>query len=296
MSVFLEYCPAKINLSLKITGRREDGYHTLQSLVAFAECGDSLNLSPGILALQVTGPYTNGLADDLEDNLIIRTAKAYGESFPKAQLGKFVLEKNLPIASGIGGGSADAAAALRCLLRLNHDIDHSGKNISAICESLGADVPVCLASKTCFMSGIGEILSNAGVTTTLPAVLVNPGQPVSTADIFRALNLPKGQSEQEPAPTFENENAFLEFVRSAKNDLEDPAISLVPIIADVKSALLASEGCWAARMSGSGATCFGLFDTIEDAQTAAQGLTRQHPDWWVQPTTLGDSNRIAQPQ
>jgi 4-diphosphocytidyl-2-C-methyl-D-erythritol kinase len=285
----VENAPAKVNLTLRVLHRRTDGYHEIESLVAFADLGDRLSLSPGgALALRVTGPAaTEAGAGD--DNLVLTAARALAARRPGIALGAFNLDKRLPVAAGLGGGSADAAAALRLLGRANalppDDVD-----LYAASRATGADVPVCLDPRPRIMRGIGEVLSAPLSLPSLPAVLVNPGVALATKAVFAAWKpaaaLPSGL---DPAVNSEpvGRDWLLQHLSAQANDLEEPAIALAPAIADVLAALRKLSGCELARMSGSGATCFGLFAMAAAAAAAAEKLRGQFPQWWVQAVTLG---------
>ncbi len=257
---------AKINLYLHVIGRRPDGYHQLDSLVAFAGAADRLTAEPANdLSLTIGGPFAAGLAAE-PDNLVLRAARALGVC------ARLHLAKNLPVASGIGGGSADAAAALRLLSRLG------GVPIpEALAQTLGADVPVCVASKPCRMGGIGECLTPAPALPACGIALVNPGIAVPTASVFRART--GGFSAPAPLPaSWPDAAALAAYLAPLGNDLQAPAIGLCPAIAEVLACLASLPGCLLARMSGSGATCFALFATPAAAAAAATTLAR--PGWW----------------
>ncbi|AGT07360.1 4-(cytidine 5'-diphospho)-2-C-methyl-D-erythritol kinase [Paracoccus aminophilus] len=266
-----EFAPAKINLTLHVTGQRADGYHLLDSLVVFAGVGDRVEISPGPLSLTIDGPFAAGLSADA-DNLCLRAARLAGSE------GAIRLTKNLPLASGIGGGSADAAAVLRAF-RVWPERP----------EMLGADVPVCLAGRPLRMRGLGEILEPVPDLPPLAVVLVNPGKGLATPDVFRALTQ-RDNPAMPDLPEFFDRAGLLAFVAACRNDLEAPAISLLPEIADCLNALR-DAGAELARMSGSGATCFGIFPDAEAAATAAEALAR--PGWWVVPTTLASPQTIG---
>ncbi len=280
--------PAKINLTLHVLGRRADGYHDLVSLVAFAGTGDDLRLEPGpALALQVTGP-TAPQAGGEADNLVLKASRLLAERVEGLKAGAFHLTKRLPVAAGIGGGSSDAAAALRLLARLNElPLTHPALREAA--RQTGADVPVCLEPKARIMRGVGEEL---GAPLNLPrlfAALVNPRVPVETPAVFKALGLQPGQSLDGPDhPDFAgaSEGAFLDSLRAARNDLEPPALTLQPVIGEALGLMQQTEGCRLARMSGSGATVFGLYGDCETAAEAAKRIRRERPHWWVKATSL----------
>ncbi|MEN9410949.1 MAG: hypothetical protein RL216_2923 [Pseudomonadota bacterium] len=266
-----EFAPAKVNLTLHVTGRRADGYHLLDSLVVFAGVGDRVSASLADEAsLVVTGPMAAGLSGE-GDNLVLRAARLMGVA---ARIG---LEKVLPVSSGIGGGSADAAATLRLLARL------SGRALPGAAEvlALGADVPVCLQGRAVRMTGIGEGL---GAVPALPEawlVLVNPGVGVSTPAVFKALARADNAPMPREVPKMRSAAELAAFLSMQRNDLEAPAMALQPVIGRVKAALSAQPGCRVARMSGSGATCFGLFDDPLAAHAAARAIRAAEPAWWV---------------
>jgi 4-diphosphocytidyl-2-C-methyl-D-erythritol kinase len=284
-----EKAPAKINLTLHVLGRRADGYHEIESLVAFAGVGDALTLVPGgTLALTVTGP-TAPAAGEVADNLVLKAARALAERVAGLELGRFALSKRLPVAAGLGGGSADAAAALRLLARAN-GIALGDPHLTQAARATGADVPVCLDPRVRRMQGIGDILSEPLDLPRLPAVLVNPGVAVPTRDVFAALTLSPGGGIT-PAGPLSTTTALLDQIADGRNDLEGPAIELEPAIADVLAVLRKLPGCRLARMSGSGATCFGVFESTRMATAGARTLRVGYPAWWVRATVLGNSQR-----
>jgi 4-diphosphocytidyl-2-C-methyl-D-erythritol kinase len=290
VSPLVARAPAKVNLSLHVLGRRaSDGYHELESLVAFAATGDTLTLDPDRpLDLAVKGP-TAGPAGPLGDNLVLRAARHLAERVPGLRTGAFRLVKRLPVAAGIGGGSSDAAAALRLLARLN-DLPSDHPGLAEAARATGADVPVCLVTRARMMRGAGEAVGPALALPPLPAVLVNPGVPVETAPVFKALALAPGDRHPgAPHPDFApglDRAALLAALTPARNDLEAPALGLAPVIGAVLARLRAAPGCRLARMSGSGATTFALFDALPDARRAAEALAREEPGWWVRATVL----------
>jgi 4-diphosphocytidyl-2-C-methyl-D-erythritol kinase len=282
-------CPAKINLTLHILGRREDGYHDLESLVAFSGAGDTLSFEPGAeLSLDVVGP-TAVAAGNGEDNLVLRAARNLAGRVAGLTLGAFRLEKRLPVAAGIGGGSSDAAAALRLLARANDLTLHDPRVFEAACAT-GSDVPVCLAARARMMRGAGETLDPALRLPLLPAVLINPGVAVETRRVFAALGLRPGERvSASPHPEIASGGAadtLLAALGKGRNDLEDAACIEAPVIVDVLAVLRAARGCKLARMSGSGATCFALFSTPWAAARAARAIRAQHPGWWVKAAAL----------
>jgi 4-diphosphocytidyl-2-C-methyl-D-erythritol kinase len=275
------FAPAKVNLTLRVTGRRPDGYHLLDSLVVFAGVGDRLTVAPAPdLSLAVTGPFGPGLAAE-PDNLVLRAAHSLAAAAGVVARGALTLEKNLPVASGIGGGSADAAAALGLLARA-WGVSLPDGTLDALALGLGADVPVCLARRPVRMAGIGEILAPVPALPPLGLVLVNPGVACPTAAIFRARAAAgAGFSATDavpPAERFATPASLAAALGASGNDLEAPAIAMAPIIAAVLAALRAQPGCLLARMSGSGATCFGLFPDAAAASRAARALVGA--GWW----------------
>ncbi|MEE1610279.1 4-(cytidine 5'-diphospho)-2-C-methyl-D-erythritol kinase [Microvirga sp. CF3016] len=277
--------PAKINLTLHVLGRRADGYHELESLVAFAGTGDDLRLEPGAgLALRVSGP-TASLAGSGADNLVLKAAGLLADHVEGLQLGTFHLIKRLPVAAGIGGGSSDAAAALRLLARLN-GLPLSHPAIRAAARLTGADVPVCLEPRARMMRGAGEEL---GAPLNLPrlfAVLVNPRVPVETPAVFKALGLQPGQNLTGATHPLLARISLVETLKRARNDLEPSALRIQPLIGEALGLLRHTTGCRLARMSGSGATVFGLYDDCTRAAEAAKAVRRVRPDWWVKATSL----------
>jgi 4-diphosphocytidyl-2-C-methyl-D-erythritol kinase len=281
--------PAKVNLTLRIRGRRPDGYHELESLVAFAGCGDRLTLRAGPqLELAVAGP-TAAQAGAIADNLVLRAATALAARIAGLTLGCFTLTKELPAGAGLGGGSADAAAALRLLAEANHLAPADSRIIEAA-RATGADVPVCLYPRPRMMRGIGDILSEPVKLPRLGMIVVHPGVAMPTPPVFAALGLRRG--ERCPAPPVDatlpdERDALLAWLAAQRNDLEPPAIGIAPAIAEVLRAIGALAGCRLARMSGSGSACFGLFDTEPPATAAARELATVQPDWWVRATSIG---------
>lgn len=288
-----EVARAKVNLSLRVVGRRADGYHDLESIVAFADCADRLTLAPGSeLTLQTIGPLA-AACGETTDNLVLKAARLLAEVVPGLKLGAFTLEKVLPVAAGIGGGSADAAAALRLLAQLN-GLALDDERLVAVALKTGADVPVCLASQACDMTGVGENLLPLSLPA-LPCVMVNPRVPVATKDVFQALGLRAGKlrvgiTDVFKAPAWPQAGAsvgdWVAALEKVPNDLEPPALKVEPVIADVLSALSESTGASLARMSGSGATCFAIFASVEDAKAAGAQISTACPHWWVHAGTL----------
>jgi 4-diphosphocytidyl-2-C-methyl-D-erythritol kinase len=286
--MLIEDARAKVNLTLRVVGRRVDGYHDLESVVAFADCADRLSLVPGSeLHLATTGPLAQACGE-FSDNLVFKAARLLGDRVPDLKLGDFVLDKVLPVAAGIGGGSADAAAALRLLARANGlAIDEA--RLIEVAKLTGADVPVCLTSRACVMTGVGETLLPLALPK-MPCVMVNPRLPVATKDVFQALGLRSGEllvgaTDVLRAAAWPEQGASLEdwveVLAASSNDLEAPAMRIQPVIGEVISALSSTDGAWLARMSGSGATCFAIFENTAEAQRAAQKIQIDHPQWWV---------------
>jgi len=277
---------AKINLTLHVGRTISDGkfagYHPVDSLVVFADIGDRLSYDANIdtLSLDISGPFGAGLRAE-DDNLVLRAAKAFFKSYDIPVKGRFHLEKNLPLASGIGGGSADAAAALR-LLAMTYQLDD--ENMMSIAANIGADVPVCYGSRTAHMGGIGErvkLISNLG---TIPALLVNPGVSVSTPAVFKAFD---SQPRAEIPAAQAQARDLLSIAIQGTNDLQDAAMALQPEIKDVIEILSKFSGCQLARMSGSGATCFALFESLAQAKAAQEIIAKRYPNYWAVASLLG---------
>jgi 4-diphosphocytidyl-2-C-methyl-D-erythritol kinase len=275
---------AKINLTLRVTGKRADGYHELESLVVFAGVADTLTLEPaGHLGIEVRGPFAD-VVGAAGDNLIVKAHDALAALVPGLKAGRFILDKRIPVAAGVGGGSADAAAALRLLARLN-DLSIDDARIMTAALQTGADVPVCVGSRSCIMSGIGERLSPPLDLPPLPAVLVNPRVAVATRDVFAALarqGLPGARPSLGKVPR--EFDALIDYLGAHGNDLNEPAIACAPVIGEVLTVLRALPGARLARMSGSGATCFALFATAAEAEAAEAALSGR--GWWVAATAL----------
>jgi 4-diphosphocytidyl-2-C-methyl-D-erythritol kinase len=282
--VISEFAPAKLNLYLHVVAKRDDGFHDLDSLVVFAGVGDRVTVKEGDgLSLALAGPMARNLQNE-PDNLVLRAARLLAETFGVPAHAAITLEKVLPIASGIGGGSADAAATLKALVRLWH-LKPGESQLAGLGLKLGADVPVCLKGKAVFMQGVGDRLIQAPILPEAWLVLVNPAIPLATPPVFKARSGPFSAPTPFDAPPSDLRD-LVRLLRDRRNDLAPPAISLVPAIADVKKALEAEKGCLLARMSGSGATCFGIFAGEEEARNAARSLAANQPGWWVAPAPL----------
>ncbi|MFO1061485.1 MAG: 4-(cytidine 5'-diphospho)-2-C-methyl-D-erythritol kinase [Dongiaceae bacterium] len=271
---------AKINLYLHVVGRRADGYHLLDSLVVFADLGDRLAAAPADrLGLAVEGPFAAGLGAG-PDNLVLRAAEALKAALGRPELGAaLTLTKNLPVASGIGGGSADGAATLPLLLRL-WGASLPADALARLALPLGADLPVCLAGGPRFMGGVGETMDPVPPLPPAWLVLANPGLPLPTPAVFRARQGPFSPPGRWSAP-LPDAAALAAALAARGNDRAAPARSLAPAIDRVLAALAATPGCLLARLSGSGATCFGLYAAAAAAEQAAAALRRAEPGWWV---------------
>lgn len=266
------FAPAKVNLTLHVTGQRADGYHTLDSLVVFADVGDLVRAEAADdLSLTLAGPMAAGLATE-GDNLVLRAARHLG-----VRGARLTLTKRLPIASGIGGGSSDAAAAIRALCALE------GRELpqAAGLAQLGADVPVCLKPHPCRMRGLGEVLDPVDGLPPFWLVLANPAVAVPTPAVFAALSRRDGAPMPDRLPALADVPALVAFLSRQRNDLEPPARQIAPVIGTVLAALAGQDGCLLARMSGSGATCFGIFANQAAADRACAGIARAEPGWWV---------------
>ncbi len=293
--------PAKINLTLHVTGQRPDGYHSIDSLVAFAQAGDKISVRPrGWLEFDVDGPEAASVPAD-GTNLVMKAAELLSEGRGAG----IRLTKVLPPASGMGGGSADAAAVVRALLMLwldeaerakyeNASDDEIGRRMAGLLK-LGADVPMCLMSRPCRARGIGEQLDFVELPP-LPAVIVNPRLPVRTPEIFAGLDKRRNQPMPVTLPYFAEADELAHWLTFQRNDLQDTAIALEPKIGEVLEEIAGMRGCILSRMSGSGATCFGVFSGLRAALAAAQSIEDVYPHWWVRGGYLGDWSEQAAPQ
>jgi len=279
------FAPAKINLFLHVGEKRGDGFHDLESLVVFVDIGDTLAFSPSQeLTLTLEGAFARGLEAE-GDNLVFRAARALAKHAGRSASAAIRLTKQLPVASGIGGGSADAAAALRGLTRL-WALDLSWTELRAVAETIGSDVPVCVESKASWMEGRGERVIPATALPQMPMLLVNPGIAVSTADVFRTLTTRHGTGAINRSLPLSSPPALIAFLKKTSNDLQTPARQIAPVIDVVLGELSRMPGVEMWRMSGSGATCFALFDDQSSAEMAQVALSHTHPDWWVRATRI----------
>jgi len=278
--------PAKLNLYLHVTGRRDDGYHLLDSLVVFAALGDRVAAqSAPHYRLEIDGPFAGGLAGDISGNLVTRAAEALAAKLGRRADVALTLEKNLPVASGIGGGSSDAAATMKALIELWQAQLDPGE-LTALAAKLGADVPVCLAARASFFGGIGDEIAAAPALPPTPLLLVNPGIALPTAAVFRARHGTFSAPARFTAPPADVA-ALAALLAARRNDLTAAAIGLVPEIGQVLARLEAQPGALIARMSGSGATCFALFASDAAAAEAAARLQHDAPRWWIAASVLG---------
>jgi 4-diphosphocytidyl-2-C-methyl-D-erythritol kinase len=284
-SLLVETAPAKINLTLRVIGRRDDGYHELESVVGFAGVADSLDLATaGKPELEISGPFA-AACGPVDDNLVLKAARALNERMGGLKTGRFRLEKNLPVAAGIGGGSADAAAALRLLARAN-DMAPDDPRLVAAAGVTGADVPVCLHPRARVMRGIGDLLSGPVMIPRLDVVLANPGVPLSSRDVF-ACFAGGGASRTTVGQIPVRFDALISFLDGHGNDLTEAAIACSPAVSDLLAALRALPGNRLTRMSGSGPTCFAVFASAAEASEAARLLAAANRSWWIRATTIG---------
>ncbi|MTI10341.1 4-(cytidine 5'-diphospho)-2-C-methyl-D-erythritol kinase [Curvivirga aplysinae] len=278
-----EFAAAKVNLDLLVTGKREDGYHLLDSLVVFTEFGDHIRVSEAEeLSLDVSGPYKAAVPLD-GSNLVLKAAKALQTKLNIKTGAKIHLEKNIPAAAGVGGGSADAAATLKALMRL-WDIKMPVEELSELGLTLGADIPVCLLSQSAIMRGVGEDIRKIAPLPPLYMLLVNPGVSLSTPDVFKARAAELSDIADRSAlmdKTLSRQD-FLNLCLAQKNDLTEAAANLAPVVTEVLNVIEKQSDCLMVRMSGSGATCFGLFADIEAADMAKNAVLRYNTDWWAE--------------
>ena len=289
--LLIERAPAKVNLTLHVPRRRDDGWHELESLVVFSRSGDLLTLDPAApLSLTVEGPRAAAVGPDA-DNLVLKAVRQLAARADGLHVGAFRLVKRLPAAAGLGGGSSDAAAALRLLARLN-GFALDDPRLMAAAKATGADVPVCLGASARVMRGVGDELDARLELPALFALLVNPGVAVETKRVFAEMGLRPGETQAFGAkhPTIDSgigREALFAALKKARNDMEDAACVIAPVVGHVLSVLSAARGARLARMSGSGATCFALFEDCAAAARAARVIRRDHPSWWVKTAVLG---------
>lgn len=291
------FAPAKVNLYLHVTGRRDDGYHLLDSLVAFADVGDRLTLSPANdFSFSAQGPFANGFTAKERDaspnssNLVVRAVWTLSQAVQRSPQVRVTLTKNLPLASGLGGGSADAAAVLWGLLEWWGLPPQAVPKLPELMNTLGADVPACFSCQPQWVGGAGEKLKPVSGLPEAPVVLVNPSKHCRTADVFAGFDgkfIPHGSDQ----PAFEDFEGLLGFLDRQDNMLTRAASQLVPDIVTARDLLALQPGCRLARMTGSGATCFGLFDGDESAARAAENILTHNPQWWVRAGTLNRPER-----
>lgn len=275
--------PAKINLFLHITGKRNDGYHLLQSLFAFADYGDEIRIEESNnFSLAINGPFSDSILS--EENLITKSVTALENHTGRRANCKIRLTKNIPVGAGLGGGSADAAATIKALIDF-WDIKVPDKKIDNIALSLGADIPACLYNRPCFVEGIGEKIIPINSFPALPAILVYPNKGCSTTEIFDRYNLSPSKIIT-PPENLNDKQQLMEFLKKQKNDLTATAIDHIPEINNILDEIKNQKGCLISRMSGSGSTCFGLFETKEDSENAVQNIKKNNPGWWVQAVTI----------
>lgn len=289
MDILREDAPAKVNLTLKVLGKRPDGYHEILSLAVFAGIADQLTLTPGgTFSLDVVGPFAPALAG--QDNLVDKAASLFLQQCQGARTGAFVLEKNIPVAAGLGGGSADAAAALRLLACANPGAA-GPESLKAAATRLGSDVAICLESHAAFMRGCGSEVTAVEGLPVLPVVLVNPGVELGAREVYHALDAPPLDYNASVSGAELASLAAIEgvarYISSAGNDLQAAAKKLAPVIGEALTALEETKGCLAAQMSGSGSTCFALYPDGDAAGSAAEELTTRHSGWWIRETKLG---------
>lgn len=283
-NTFRMLAPAKINLFLHITGKRDDGYHTLQSLMVFVDVGDELEFAPhDSLFIDIDGPFAGDMPEP-QDNLVYKAAQLLANDYHETVRGRITLNKRLPIASGIAGGSSDAATALAGLARLWGLPDERGR-LEKLAQKLGADVPACLARKPVWAEGIGEKMTYMSEMPPLHFVLANPMKPTPTPEVFRRF-----RNKYSPIIQFSGRRKtapeWIADMKIYRNDLLDAALEVTPEIRQVLDAISSTPGCHVARLTGSGATCFGVYDNDNAAMAAVNKIKQQYPRWWVAPTKL----------
>ena len=285
---YRERARAKVNLTLHVLGKRPDGYHELESLVVFADLCDELRFDAGPGGeLSLAGPFAEAVDGE---NLVLKAKRAAEGWLGQKISGAFRLEKNIPVAAGLGGGSSDAAAALRIFLRA-YGNGAAPEAFIAEAAAIGADVPVCLYNRAAWMRGLGERVAPAANMSALPAILVNPRVKLSTAEVFKRLGAGPYRPGEHSCPAlfeadFRSPESAAAVLKLGRNDLENPAAALEPTVERALDALRSREGCLLARLSGSGPTCFGLFPSAASAKKAASAIAAAYPSWWVVPVTL----------
>lgn len=286
--VVQEQAKAKVNLCLHVEGKRQDGYHELESLVVFADVCDDVSFTPDRRdELTVAGPFAAAIDGE---NLIFKAKRAVSAWLEQEITGHFRLMKNIPVAAGLGGGSSDAAAVIRALLSAYAAERPHSPAFAASTARIGADVPVCLHHRAAWMRGVGEEITPVNHVCGLPALLVNPGVKLSTRDVFNALDAkpydPDERGNLTPVWSWTCVDEAADCLAYGRNDLEPPAVALQPMIAEILALLKSTDGCVLSRLSGSGPTCFGLFRTMENARAAEEDLRQRFPRWWVAATSL----------
>jgi 4-diphosphocytidyl-2-C-methyl-D-erythritol kinase len=289
MSRLETHAPAKVNLTLSVLSRRADGYHELSSLVAFAAVGDTLTLESGNEpGLSVEGTFADA-AGKTNDNLVLKAVRAVRARIENLKIGQFRLRKLLPAGAGLGGGSADAAAALRLIAQAN-ELELSDRRLFDAALAVGADVPICLDPRARLMHGIGEILSAPITLPKLDAVLVFPDMPVATADVFGSFTLAAGarrKTRYSESEVPSEQAALMKFLASEANDLELAARLVAPVIGEARSLLEATRAPELVRMTGSGSALFAIYRDARDSKKAAESIKKKRPDWWVAATIIG---------
>ncbi|MEP4379913.1 MAG: 4-(cytidine 5'-diphospho)-2-C-methyl-D-erythritol kinase [Alphaproteobacteria bacterium] len=286
------HAPAKLNLFLHVGSKQADGYHPLESLVMFSEFGDGLRLTTSDhFELIRTGPYAAALPDRPDEDLTARAVAGLAEICGRVPVFTITLDKNIPVAAGLGGGSADAAAAIRLVCR-EWDVDPNDPRVKGLAAGLGADVPMCLHSRPAWVAGVGEKVTPIEHSAVLDLLLVNPRVPLRTAQVFAAYAPVDPVADVDPAAVdLAVTDSVIGFLEQQRNDLAVPARRLCPVIADVLDALAQADGSRLARMSGSGPTCFAIFDDAETCKRAALDLGARYPGWWVSPTRTTHPDR-----
>lgn len=280
MSVITVAAPAKLNLFLHMTGKREDGYHLLESLVAFTDFGDTLHIEPAEqLSLHVQGEFAHLLDGPAEDNLVFKAAQLLRSQHAMALGARITLTKSLPVGSGFGGGSADAAAVLAGLAEL-----WGVKLDAAFALTLGSDVPMCMESRPAMVRGVGEIIEPLSLPAGVHVLLAHPRAPLLTADVYRQFKGPFSPPVAQAG--WDSARALVAYLGEQHNDLQPPAMAIMPAVGDIVNTIAATDGCLLARMSGSGAGCFGLYASAEDALEAHNHFQSTHPQWWSAATQL----------